>query len=300
MTQTNGNNNEGLVSEDIIKLLKKQVEETGLKNFDLQIEKGSIKGDNYLGVIAKIEVTGKDDKGKEVTQDYIVKSAPKSEGFRNLAPIRLAYEREIFVYNFVLPEFMKFQEQRKVKNPFKSFAKCLKTSFEDKDEALIMEDMRQYGFKMQNRKVPLSYGHVRLIIKEIAKVHAFSYAIRDQDPELFHTLETKMEKNFMDEIDKEQFDKHNDMVYDKARKALDPVKDAEAIKRYNNYCTSIVDQMMTLLSSAEAGQYAVMRHADCWINNFLFAYEVRFFFILQYLLNTNHQGLFLHAAQIFL
>lgn len=278
MTQENGSTckeDDGLVSGDIKKLLNKLIEESGLEKFEVKIKPGSIKGDNYLGIIAKVDVCGKDDKGEDVVLEYIVKSAPKAEGFRNLAPIRLAYEREIYMYNTILPEFVRFQQERNVKTPFKSFAKCLKTSFQDKDEALIMEDMKIYGFSMQNRRSALSYSHVHLVVKELAKLHAFSFAIKDQKPELFSELSRNLEKNFMEEMDHEQFSKHSDMIYDKARNSLDPVKDAQAIERYNGYVDSIKDDIFKLLSAKEAGDYAIIRHGDCWTNNFLFAYDVR-------------------------
>lgn len=282
MTQENGTVDENLVSNDVKNLLKNLLEENEIKDFEIHIKPGSIKGDNYLGIIAKVVVTGKDSRNNDVTLDYIIKSAPRSEGFRTNAPIRMAYEREIYMYTNILPEFMRFQEERKVKNPFKSFAKCLKTSFEDKDEALIMEDMKQYGFFMQNRRLPLSYEHVSLVLKELAKFHAFSFALRDQKPDLFKMYEEKLEKNFIDEMDKEMFDQHSDMIYGKARDSLDPTKDAEALERYNKYCLVIKDEMYNLLSPAAAGDYAVIRHGDTWTNNFLFAYEVSFliFFLL--------------------
>lgn len=278
MTEETQTKDESLVSDDIIDLLKKQLSEDEIKDYKLNISAGSMKGDNYLGIIAKATVNGLKE-GKQIQLNYIIKSAPKVEGFRNLAPIRLAYEREIYMYNVILPAFMKFQEQRKLKSPFKSFAKCVQTSFVDKDEALIMEDMKSKGFVMQNRRLPLSYDHVKLVIQELAKLHALSFAMKDQEPELYEVFSTKLERNFFGEMDKEQFAKHSDMIYDKARAALDPVEDAETLKRYNAYSATINEDIYELISAKAAGEHAVIRHGDCWTNNFLFAYEVSVHFI---------------------
>lgn len=284
MTQENGNKEDGgLVSDDVKNLLRKLLEDKAITDYHIEIKPGSVKGDNYLGIIAKVDVTGKDSNGEDVFLDYIIKSAPKSEGFRSMAPIRLAYEREIYMYNTILPEFIQFQEQRRVKNPFESFAKCLRTSFEDKDEALIMVDMKSRGFIMQNRRLPLSYPYVRLVIMELAKFHAFSFALKDQKPEVYDTFSEKLDKNFMSEMDKEQMDKHSDMIYDRARKSLDPIEDAEALERYNNYVKTIPDDILTLLSPKEATDCAIVRHGDCWTNNFLFAYDVCIGFFFKFI-----------------
>lgn len=277
MTQENQTVDASLVTNDIIDLLKKQLIVEEIKDFKIDISAGSIKGDNYLGIIAKAIVNGTNKQGESVELSYIIKSAPKAEGFRNLAPIRLAYEREIYMYKTILPAFMKFQEQKKVKTPFRSFASCLQTSLTDKDEAIIMEDMKNKGYVMQDRRVPLNYNHVKLVMQQLAKLHAFSFAMKDQEPEWYHQLSDSLEKNFFDEMDKEQFAKHADLINDKARAALDPVEDAELIERYNKYCEEITEEMYVLLSAKAAGEHAVIRHADCWTNNFLFHYEVRDF-----------------------
>lgn len=271
MTQINNNE---LVSEDVIKLLKETVEETGLTDLEITTEEGSVKGDNYMGIIAKVIVKGKNNKGKETKQHFMVKSAPGSLGFRNSSAIRLAYEREIFVYAVLLPEFMKFQENKKIKKPFKSFAKCFKTSVEYENESLIMEDMRQSGFVMKDRKIPLDIHHVSLVLKQLAKFHALSYAIRDQDHGLFNMLKIKMEKNFMNEINKEEFRKHNDVIFDKARKVFHPVKEADIIKKFDECIKAFHEDIWTIFPEDRNGPYAVIRHADTWTNNILFAYEV--------------------------
>lgn len=287
-TTTNNNNennkmDEGLVSNEIIDLLKKQLSEDGITDYKIEITPGSIKGDNYLGIIAKAVIYGKNKERKPVELSYIIKCAPKAEGFRKMAPIRTAYEREIYMYEEILPTFMKFQDQKNLKKPFKSFAKCVKTSLVDKDEALIMEDKKSQGFIMQNRHIPLNLHHVKMVVHEIARLHAFSFAMNDQEPELYKKLTTPLIKNFFDDFDQEQFKKHADMIYDKARAALDPIMDSEALRRYNKYCAEIDDQMYELLSAKAAGKDAVIRHADCWTNNFLFKYQVSFQIFSYYL-----------------
>lgn len=278
---TDEKTDDSLVSNEIIDLLKSHLNEEKISDYKIEVSKGSIKGDNYLGIIAKATVNGL--KNKEPIQlSYIIKCAPRAEGFRKLAPIRTAYGTEIYMYTVVLPAFMKFQEEKKVKKPFTSFAKCFKTSFVERDEALIMEDMKYKGYIMQNRRFPLNLNHVKMVINNLAHLHSFSFAMKDQEPQLFEEISKKLEKNFFDEMDKDQFEKHAESVYDKARQALDPVKDSEALLRYNKYCDEINDQMFDLLSAKAAGKDAVIRHADCWTNNFLFYYEVSFFLFFKF------------------
>lgn len=272
MTQTNGTTDDtALVSEKIKDMFRKFLLENKISVDNIDIKAGSIRGDNYLGIIAKAEVTGKDENGKLFNKSFIIKSAPKSEGLRNLAPIKSAYEREIYIYTHVLPEIKKIQQEKGVKTPFSSFTDCLKSSSEDKDEALIMTDMKALGYSLQNRKKALDYNHVKFIMTELARLHAVSFAILDQKPELFEEF-SKMRKNLMSELDHTGFEQQTEMQLDKAQNTLDPETDKKEIERFQEFRKDYLTAMKDILEDV-CDPYCVIRHGDCWTNNVLFAYR---------------------------
>lgn len=260
-----------LVSKTIRELFQKFLKENGITQEKIEIQAGTMRGDNFLGIIAKAEVTGKDKNGKDFYESYIIKSAPKSEGLRKFAPIALAYEREIYMYSTVLPAFKKFEEVKHFVVPFSTYAQCLRTSNSDKDEALIMKDMKRLGFVMQNRKRALDYNHIKLVITELAKLHAISFALRDQNPELFNNLASKMEKNYFTEMDVSAFEEHSDKQTDKAAGALNPDTDQEAIEKFKKFSETYIHNLTSILDD-HCHPYSVIRHGDCWTNNFLFKY----------------------------
>lgn len=264
-----------LVSKTIRELFQKFLKENGITQEKIEIQAGTMRGDNFLGIIAKAEVTGKDKNGKDFYESYIIKSAPKSEGLRKFAPIALAYEREIYMYSTVLPAFKKFEEVKHFVVPFSTYAQCLRTSNSDKDEALIMKDMKRLGFVMQNRKRALDYNHIKLVITELAKLHAISFALRDQNPELFNNLASKMEKNYFTEMDVSAFEEHSDKQTDKAAGALNPDTDQEAIEKFKKFSETYIHNLTSILDD-HCHPYSVIRHGDCWTNNFLFKYMVRY------------------------
>lgn len=264
---------DSLVSDGIKELLRKCLKEKKITVSNIDIEAGSVHGDNYLGVIAKAQVTGTDANGKPISASYVIKSAPKTEGMRTVMPIRFVYEREIYIYSTVLPALKQFQEEKAVKNPFASHAICLKTSDEDRDEALIMEDMKALGYKMQNRKKALDYNHVKLVVTELARLHAVSFAMLDQKPELFDEFRKTTEENFMMHIDWELFRSMMKDLCNKAENSLNPETDQKVIEKFKKFRINCIDDMMDMLCK-NYYPYCVIRHGDSWTNNFLFAYKV--------------------------
>lgn len=276
MAETNGSATDcELVSDSIKALFQKYLNENGYTDTEIDIKAGSMRGDNYLGVIAKAEVNGKDKNGEKFYESYIIKSAPKSEGLRKFAPINLAYEREIYVYSHVLPAFAKFQEERNLKDPFKSYAQCLKTSEDECEEALIMKDMKALGYQMKNRICALDYNHVKLVITELAKLHAISFALKDQNVELFNKFAEDMKKNYFAEMDISLFEGQTEKQCDKAADVLNPDTDGKAIEKFDKFKEIYMDSLIKSLEDP-CHPYSVIRHGDCWTNNFLFKYGVSY------------------------
>lgn len=96
------------------------------------------------------------------------------------------FEREAFFYNKIVSEFLKFQiEQGLSENGmFNSFPKCYKAIYEPEKELfiIILADIRPQGYQMWQRGRLANIENAQLIICELAKFHAISFAMRDQRP----------------------------------------------------------------------------------------------------------------------
>lgn len=63
---------------------------------------------------------------------------------------------------------------------------------EGAEEVLILEDMREQGYVMLDRRNSLDVTHCQLVLEHLAKLHAISFAMRDQKPEQFNSLKNSI------------------------------------------------------------------------------------------------------------
>ncbi|KAF2904037.1 hypothetical protein ILUMI_02134 [Ignelater luminosus] len=263
-----------LVTDEVQVHMEKLIKELGITNHTINIVAGSIRGDNYLGIIAKVTVNGEDKNGENKTLHFIVKSAPRNEVFRSIIPIQSAFDREIYMYSKVFPEFYKLQEERGISKPFKSIAKFYKSTMEDMNESLIMEDMKELGFEMRDRHEPLNYNHTLLVMKEYGRYHALSFALRDQKPEIFQELFDNTQETFFNSCNQSDLTKKAQKENnERALKSLDPIADKIAYDKFKKFHDNMLKTVDYVLQSESAGKYAVIGHGDSWVNNMLFKYD---------------------------
>lgn len=263
-----------LVQPKVLKALEKYLEDMGLKNYKIDISQGSILGDNYLGVIAKAVINGVKENGEKCTLNWIIKSAPIAPAFRKLTNVELMYGREIFFYKKVFPAFLKLQEGKKLPRPFKNFTPVYYSSMEECNECLVMENMKERGFIMKNRKEPLDLDHVLLVLKEYGRYHALSFALKDQNPCLFKELAKETHSHFFQTVDRHQMTLHFNNYFDKAVDTLDPIKDGQIIESVRKIQERVFDIFDEILDPDAVQDFGVLAHGDCWLNNMLFKYEV--------------------------
>lgn len=136
-----------------------------------------------------------------------------------------------------------------------------------------MADLKLEGFEMFDRHKAQGLEHFQLVVKALARLHAISFALRDQQPEKFEPFkgmielfstrddDASMEAWFtalvvraLETLDKEEEPK----VYEKTKKALEE---------------SFTDQVKELTKGEIAEPYAVICHGDCWNNNVMFKHD---------------------------
>ncbi|XP_069679895.1 uncharacterized protein [Periplaneta americana] len=267
------------VLEDIIK-------EEGFINPQVKIEVGSNKGDNYLGAIYRVQVDGKRVKN-EFNQDtlrIIFKCLPQSKARREQMESSVYFKNEVNFYNRVLQEFLSFQREKGINSEdgFSCTARCYRALAEvnemnvnDVEEVLVLEDLREKGYKMANRRVGLSVVHCQLVLEQLAKLHAFSFAMRDQRPEQFNSLKKSVNETLFTTAKREGFEENVKCHEDKIEEALTTRIPGDNIytTRMHEFLKNFYDNMLMCVDGAAADPYAVICHGDCWTNNMLFKFS---------------------------
>ncbi|XP_018568331.1 uncharacterized protein LOC108908699 [Anoplophora glabripennis] len=242
--------------------IRKIAENENISDYLLEVSSGSVKGDGYLGIMSTVNIISERKK-----LNLIIKTAETNEELRKKIVIRKAYLREMFTYNKIFLEFENFQRKRNMRNGFTAFAKIYGSCDEDCKEFLIFENLKEVGYKLWNRKVPMDAEHVALVFSEYGKFHAVSLAIRDQDPEMYKELTKDLMSIFEDSYSKEEFDHAAKINIDKGFRAVKGDNNAtEALRRFS-------DSLATLFEHFNIPENGiVINHGDCWCNNMMFKY----------------------------
>ncbi|KAL1399443.1 hypothetical protein pipiens_008207 [Culex pipiens pipiens] len=189
----------------------------------------------------------------------------------------ILFEREINVYSNVLPTMFEFQRQKGVteelNSGFFNVPKCYLARFDpDNEEALIlMEDLRVRELAMWNKLEPINYEHARLVMIQLGRFHALSFAMKDQRPDLFEAC--KIPDAMVPAM------QHNDQLMgmfgvalDAAMNVLDP-EDERTRWKMQGLRNDYFAVLESCVDVERVEPYAVLNHGDCWINNLMFGYQ---------------------------
>lgn len=256
----------------VARKLENKLAERKITNYKIEVTSGAGKGDNYLGVIAKINIAGTDESGKKINLNWIAKIAPENESLKSVLNVDALYAREVYIYEEIFPLYARFQDERAALHPFDFHPIYVFQHLEE--NCFVMEDLKSIGFIMKDRKQPLDYNHVKLVMEAYGKFHAISFALRDQEPELLRKLaENTVEQVFnRRDIPVERSKQHMSMQHKKILDCLNGDEDAAAIEKYKKYIEDDVDIMRGVFDNVN--EYCVIGHGDSWVNNMLFKYEV--------------------------
>lgn len=251
-------------------LLAKIANEEGLVDSAVIVGSTTNKNDNFLGELVSVVVSGQriseNGSKKEQKLNLLCKYAPASSLERGIKT-ELWFGREIFFYKNVAPAFKRFQEEKNMpaKEQFTSFPKCHEAVYDPESNicAIIMRDLRPDGFQMWPNKLPTPVDRMRLIVQEMAKFHAVSFAMKDQRPEQFAEFRKLpdlagvfLNVPHFQFVFKQSIQRATNAMESEECKTIM----AECLRNYNANC----------LNGKFSDQSCVVTHGDCWKNNIIF------------------------------
>ncbi|KAG5676170.1 hypothetical protein PVAND_006019 [Polypedilum vanderplanki] len=263
-----------VVTDYIRQSLDKVAIAEGFKNYTIDVDHGSSIGDGFIGIILKVTIQEHDSDHKLIV---LAKIPPPNKARREAMGSMKFFEREIFIYNVMLPEFVEFQKEKKIPESmgFFNFPKVYFAEInEELDESIIiMEDLRQKDYKMWSKFDPVNYEHTKHIMTALGRLHALSFAMKAKKPELFEKYK-KINDYFLDSFQDNNFKTFLEQSVVTASNSLDIAdekKKAKVLKLNEN----LFELLATCLDKETTEPFAVMNHGDCWVNNFLFHYTKR-------------------------
>ncbi|XP_076374821.1 uncharacterized protein LOC117220611 [Megalopta genalis] len=221
----------------------------------------SEKGLNFLSDIEEITVKyRRTPEGKEGSVVFIVKLEPSNEFPKQMVDVQNTILVETRMLRDILPKVKQL-----IDHPIgpRLWYYC------EDARALIMENLIEQRFVMQDRQKGLSFEHCCLVLRILAKYHAATVAIHEKNPELV-----------------EQF-KGNGIVAKECIKAffrlmeVSLLRISEQIKSWpDEKCVKAAPKIAKMAESIvndcieayeyDPDEFCVVNHGDCWINNIMF------------------------------
>lgn len=271
----------------ISNLLREIAASEGFSDARITPQIGSNTGDGFIGDIVRVIISGTRETTNNIsTQDelqLVCKLNPPDPLRRDGFQSTVLFEREALVYNKILPLFAKFQRSKGLSDSdsFQCYPKCYAAvANADKDEfAIIMEDLRPKGFVMWPKQIPAPADHLKRVVEELGKLHAISFALKDQQPDVYDDLREASDLlritargNGTANWIKLAFDNAISLLTDESHRQI-------AIEMRNNVYQVLDDHF----SDGAGDPFGVITHGDTWILNQLFRYdnEVNFTFFFR-------------------
>lgn len=255
-------------------MLERIAENEGFVDFTIKVGSGSNIGDNFMGELLSAVITGKrkDDIHNETESklNLLCKLVPSNAERRKEFQCELAFAQEAYFYNSVAPEFLRFQEEKGLskEEQFTAFPKCYEAVCDSENGvfAIIMEDLRPDGFEMWPKQKPTPAENSHLVMRELGKFHAISFALKDQRPKQFEKYKELVDilRVF---LEAESF---NSMFYQSHQRAIDALRDEKHKDIMRDVQKNIKEYSYSATSETIVERHGVVAHGDCWNNNILY------------------------------
>ncbi|XP_041971551.1 uncharacterized protein LOC121727656 [Aricia agestis] len=259
----------GLTQEYVNRALTKWFGETAtFTHWEYVSETG--KGDSYLSEVIRIKIYG-DLNGTSKHVQVVLKTIPKNVCRRLTFRSHDFFRNEIIFYEKVLPELLKFQAKKNILEPFDNYTKLFLTYMDGVNDVICLEDASLEDFGSAVRQEGIDISHCKVTLKSLAKYHALSFAMRDQDPKTFNAIKDLIEEEY---YHPRLWDWYQKFWYRICGIAVDAV-----VKEYPNtiYADKIKEfavpeRYKDMIKAVEDQTNGVLSHGDCWTNNFLYKY----------------------------
>lgn len=246
----------------------------GFTEYTIKLDDSSTLGEGFIAAILRLTLVGRREVRTNVFQSdqlpLICKLLPENAKRRQHFSTVKLFEREAYFYNTIVPELMRFQQDKGLNetNGFYALPKCYAaTADTDRDQFyIVMDDLKVQEYVLWNKEKTISVEAVRLTMVAFGRLHALSFALRDQQPERFAQFENM--NDILLEMTKQTA--HQKFFAASIQLALNTLIAAEHLEVMGQVKAKWQQAWQQCLSSGVAGRFAVISQGDSWNNNMLF------------------------------
>lgn len=156
---------------------------------------------------------------------------------------------------------------------FVEYPKCYRTVDIENNECLLLEDLCNGGFStIHGGTNEVTADHVCLVMNGLAKFHAISFALKDQQPEKFNNLTANLNEVFINRANNTlrfYLNSQSAFVFEAVADEIDLLA---KVKEF--YEREAVDWAADCIDIDITGTASVISYGDAWQNNIMFKYNV--------------------------
>lgn len=116
----------------------------------------------------------------------------------------------------------------------------------------------------------ITAAHIKWVMHALGKYHALSFALKDQQPDIFKKLTSQLGEIYY-RLDNESLRSFSEQFGTGIIKMAEKMGDNRITEKIRKLFTGDMCQMLAdLVDGSHAEPYAVISHSDCWNNNTLF------------------------------
>ncbi|XP_063227492.1 uncharacterized protein LOC134533773 [Bacillus rossius redtenbacheri] len=201
------------------------------------------------------------------TKSIVVKAFPNTDHGEQIVIENNTFTTETEVLARIIPAFQRLLCDCSSERAVTFAPKCFYSTGEP--HSLVLQDLRQVGFKIAQGTSGLDLDHSMLAVSRIGMFHAASVALHRQDPKSFDNFlfyPSLDDKDATRELLKYSFDAVADNV--KSRPEVGP-KYSEMLRHFGESAFQLLEEVV---QRDEEG-FNVLNHGDFWINHVMFRYD---------------------------
>ncbi|XP_017776636.1 PREDICTED: uncharacterized protein LOC108562731 [Nicrophorus vespilloides] len=182
------------------------------------------------------------------------------------------FGNEVVFYGEIMRDFLRVEnEVDGLERRLTSVPKCLDVG-NGSVPFIVMDNLVSRGYKGLDVKRPLSVECVRLVLQQLGRFHAMSFALKHRRPEAFRRATNKLRETV---FASSMFPTYGKLFLHAIHDALKLAKqslpsDSVYVSKLALFTLNIFDLMSDL---ALANPYSVITHGDLWSNNILCKYD---------------------------
>ncbi|XP_017477767.1 PREDICTED: uncharacterized protein LOC108367624 [Rhagoletis zephyria] len=253
-----------LKADLFVDLLKKNVPDfKAIRNFDAKPAQGA--GENYATLMALVQLELELITGKTKQISYMLKLP--IESVQKLMSDNNMFDTESAIYRDVIPELEQLYRDAGMEVKFSPQHFELQTPSEF--GVIIMEDLRQRGFKNANRLEGFDMEHTKEALRRLAQWHAAT-AVRIQTKGKYPKV-----------VSTGMFTEDFFVMVEQMRESIGKLF-IECVRTYDGHAAYIdsiessfdsITEEYRAVMNADPNEFNVLNHGDFWANNIMFQYD---------------------------